>query len=163
MVLIESLARRSAAVIMSGVSAGREPHIIRTGSARVVTGLVVTAPTLPGGMLWAAIFGVIVLNGGMDMMWGYISKRVIGAAPATEKDRASSMLPITQQMGFALGAALCGLIANSLGIESFDGPEDLKPVAFWLFAGFVPLALFGNWLAWRFVAPPRPLTSTFEP
>ena len=62
------------------------------------------------------------------------------------------MLPITQQTGFALGAALSGVIANSLGVET-GGVETLRQIAFWLFAGFIPLALLANWLAWRFVAP----------
>ena len=61
-------------------------------------------------------FTVILLNGGMGMMWGFIIKRIIGAAPRDEKDRTASLLPITQQTGFALGAALTGLIVNGLGI-----------------------------------------------
>jgi predicted MFS family arabinose efflux permease len=85
------------------------------------------------------------------MMWGFIIKRVIGAAPAEEKDRAASLLPITQQTGFALGAALAGLIANGLGIEQRPGVVGLQAIAFWLFAGFVPPAMLGGVMAWRFV------------
>ena len=157
-VLIESLAWGSAAVMMSGFGARREPQIIRIGSAMVVLGLAVIALTFPNGMPWGMVAGVIVLNGGMGMMWGYIIKRVIGSVPAAEKDRAASMLPITQQTGFALGAALSGLIANSLGIEASAHTEVLPRVTFWLFAGFVPLALIGNWLAWRFVAARSPVS-----
>jgi hypothetical protein len=32
------------------------------------------------------------------------------------------------------------------------GDTGLRLVAFWLFAGFVPIALIGNITAWRFVA-----------
>jgi hypothetical protein len=96
------------------------------------------------------VAAVIVMNGGMGMMWGYIIKRIIGGAPPTEKDRAASMLPITQQTGFALGAALSGVIANGLGVEGADTAM-LQRIGFWLFAGFVPLALAANALAARFV------------
>ena len=85
-------------------------------------------------------------------MWGFIIKRVIAAAPPAEKDRAASLLPITQQTGFALGAALTGLIANGLGANQQPGSAELQAIAFWMFAAFVPLAVLGNWLAWRFVA-----------
>ena len=147
-VLVESLAWGSAAVILSGFAAAQEPRIIRIGSAMVVVGLLGMALTLPNYLLWPMIVFVILLNGGMGMMWGYI----IGGVPAAEKDRAASTLPITQQTGFALGAALSGVVANGLGVEDADTAA-LEQVGFWLFAGFVPLALAANGLAARFVAP----------
>ena len=154
-VLIESLAWGSAAVLLSGTRKAREPWLIRAGSAMVALGLVGMALTFPRGNLWGMITAVVVLNGGMGMMWGFIIKRVIGAAPAGEKDRASAVLPITLQTGFALGAAVSGLIANGLGLDATSDAATLQRVCFWLFAGFVPLALAGNWFAWRFVDPRR--------
>ena len=103
-------------------------------------------------MLVGVVLSVILLNGGMGMMWGFIIKRVIAAAAEDEKDRTASLLPITQQAGFAIGAALCGLIANSLGIEQDADTDLIKAIAFWLFAGFVPVAAIGNLMAWRFVS-----------
>ena len=52
----------------------------------------------------------------------------------------------------SLGAALTGLIVNSLGIDQDPGVAELKTIAFWMFAAFVPLAILGNIMAWRFVA-----------
>ena len=155
-VLIESLAWGSSAVLMSGLAANREPRLIRAGNAMVVIGLAGLALTFPYDLLWPMVVAIIVLNGGMGMMWGYIIKRIIGSVPAAEKDRAASMLPITQQTGFALGAALSGVIANSLGVGTATDAASLQTICFWLFAGFIPLALLANWLAWRFVAPVRP-------
>jgi hypothetical protein len=85
------------------------------------------------------------------MMWGFIIKRIIAAAGAADKDRTASLLPITQQTGFALGAALSGLIANSIGLNQDPTVLEIESIAFWLFAGFVPIALLGNIMAWRFV------------
>ena len=151
-VLIESLAWGSAAVMMSGIRAELEPRLIRFGSAMIVFGLVAIGLSLSNDRLAELIAAIIFLNAGMGMMWGYIIKRVVGAASAGEKDRASSLLPITQQSGFALGAALSGLIANSFGLESASDGEQLRQIAYWLFIGFVPIAVLGNWLAWRFVS-----------
>lgn len=150
-ILIESLAWGSAAILFSGTRAETEPRLIKTGGACVLIGLVALALALPGESIIGVIVSVIVLNGGMGMMWGFIIKRVIAAAPNDEKDRTSSLLPITQQTGFALGAALSGLIANSLGIDQDPGPQTIRDIAFWLFAGFVPIVAIGNLLAWRFV------------
>ncbi len=151
-VMLETLAWGSAAIIFSGADPRNEPRLIRIGSAVVVAGLIGLAWVLPRGPIWAIMLVVIVSNGGFGMMWGFIIKRIIGAASAAEKDRAASLLPITQQTGFALGAAISGLIANSLGISEDMSAAGLRQVAFWLFAGFVPIALIGNITAWRFVA-----------
>jgi predicted MFS family arabinose efflux permease len=161
-VLLESLAWGSAAIIFSGVSGDSEPRLIRIGSALVLLGIVATAIVFPRGWLWPLIFAVLLLNGGFGMMWGFIIKRIIAAAAPADKDRTSSLLPITQQTGFALGAALSGLIANLFGITEMSDLagidqeetrlENLRLIAFWLFAGFVPLACLGNLMLWRFVS-----------
>jgi hypothetical protein len=151
-VLVESLAWGPAAIVFSGVGQDREPGLLRIGAALVLSGLVAMALIFPRGWLWALVFAVVWLNGGFGMMWGYIIKRVIAAAQPGDKDRTASLLPITQQTGFALGAALSGLIANGLGILDSPGPEEIRRISFWLFAGFVPLALLGNLMMWRFVA-----------
>ena len=121
----------------------------------VVIGLIGLALVLPRGPVWAIALIVLISNGGFGMMWGFIIKRIIGAASSIEKDRAASLIPITQQAGFALGAALAGLIANGLGLSEDMGGEGLRSIAFWLFAGFVPIALIGNIAAWRFVGRVR--------
>ena len=157
-ILLESLAWGAAAIVLSGVSYAREPALIRCGSAMVLIGLIAMAFVFPRGWLWPMIGAILVLNAGFGMMWGYCIKRVVAAAAPADKDRTASLLPITQQTGFALGAALAGLIANRFGIDAADAAasidaEALRLAAFWLFAGFVPLALIGNVMAWRFVAP----------
>jgi len=150
-ILLESLAWGSAAIIFSGIGPAAEPRMIRSGSVIVLLGLIVMSFVFPRGLLWAVVVTVIILNGGFGMMWGFIIKRIIGAAGAADKDRAASLLPITQQTGFALGAALSGLVANSIGLNEAPTVPELRLIAFWLFAGFVPIALLGNIMAWRFV------------
>ena len=88
---------------------------------------------------------------------------MIANADHDDRERAGSLLPSAQHTAFALGAALTGLIANGLGFEEMTQPEEYRRAALWVFAGFVPPALLGNVLAWRFAsllaqnpdAPPR--------
>ena len=152
-ILVETISWGSAAILFSGTRAESEPLLIKAGGACALIGLAAIAIFLPRVSLLGVVLAVIVLNGGFGMMWGFIIKRVIGAAPAAEKDRTSSLLPITQQTGFAIGAALSGLIANSLGIDQQASAGQIRDIAFWLFAGFLPIAAIGNVFAWRFVRP----------
>ena len=152
-VLIESLAWGTAAIVFSGLRAKTEPGLIRMAAAMVVIGTSAMALIFPSGILWAVIVAILVLNGGFGAMWGFVIKRVVAAAHPADKDRTASLLPITQQTGFALGAALSGLIANGFGLDADYGLDEIRQVAFWMFAGFVPLALLGNLMMWRFVSP----------
>ncbi|MCY4454483.1 MAG: hypothetical protein OXC01_21315 [Immundisolibacterales bacterium] len=55
-----------------------------------------------------------------------------------------------EHAGFALGAAFTGILANGLGFDLMTRAEEYRTAAFWLFAGFVPPAVVGNVIAWRF-------------
>ncbi|MFT5219285.1 MAG: MFS family permease [Planctomycetota bacterium] len=156
-VMVETIAWGSAAIMFSGLDSKFEPRLIRCGSVMVVTGIIAIAFTLPAGNITALVVAVVVCNAGFGMMWGFIIKRIVGAASALDKDRSASMMPITQQTGFALGAALSGLIANGLGLSADASHTELQRVAFWLFAGFVPVAVLGGIMAWRFVAFKQPI------
>jgi MFS family permease len=150
-VMGETLAWSCSAIIFSSTAEHKEPALIRIGSALVVIGLIAIALTLPGQPLWMIVIASMIGGSGFGMMWGFIIKRIIGNASTNEKARASSLLPMTLQSGFALGAAIAGIIANSLGLSDTMNNDGIRHVAFWLFAGFVPLALLGNLFAWRFV------------
>ncbi len=155
-VMLESLAWGVAALVFSGTKRGREPFLIRCGSALVLAGLVLTAVVIPSGPLWALVIVVQISGGGFGMMWGFVIRRIVVAAHKEEKDRAAALIPFTQQTGFALGAALSGLIANGLGVGESVPAESLETAAFWLFAAFVPCAICGNIAAWRFVGRHMP-------
>ena len=83
------------------------------------------------------------------MMWSFIVRRIITAAPSAEQDIASSATPTTQQIGFAIGAAISGIVANMLGFNENMAAAELQNVAFWVFAAFVPVMLYANFVAWK--------------
>ena len=149
-VVTESLGWCAGAFFLSGLAPAHEGRLIRIGSGMLVAGLATQAWFMPYGPLWligaSAFFG----NAGFGMMWGYIIKLVVSHASREDRDRVGSLLPSAQQTGFALGAALAGIITNALGFEQMTRTGQYQTVAFWLFAGFVPPALLGNLIAWRF-------------
>ena len=151
--LTESLSWGLAAILFSGSPPDREPAVIRLGSSLVFSGLVLMALFLPNGPLWWVVICATISGSGFGMMWGFVIRRIADATHQEERDRVSGLIPSVQQLGFALGAALSGLIANGLNISDDMPADDLRFVTFWLFAGLAPLAFLGVIMAWRFARP----------
>ena len=149
-VVTESLGWGVGALFLSGLAPAQESRLIRLGSVMLLAGIAAQAWFVPQGPLWLVVVSAFLGNAGFGMIWGYVIKHVVASAGREDRDRAGSMLPSTQQTAFALGAALTGIIANALGFERMTQPEELRTAAFWLFAGFVPPALLGSLIAWRF-------------
>ena len=151
-VVTESLGWGAGAFFLSGLAPVHEGRLIRLGSMMLLAGIAAQAWFVPHGPLWLVVVSAFIGNAGFGMIWGYVIKRVVASAGPEDRDRAGSMLSSTQQTAFALGAALTGIIANTLDFERITQPEELRTAASWLFAGFVPPALVGNLIAWRFGA-----------
>ena len=149
-IVTESLGWTAGAFFLSGIAPAQEGRLIRLGSALLLAGLAAQAWFMPFGPLWLIVVAAFFGTAGFGMMWGYIIKLVVAHAEREDRDRAGSLLPSAQQTGFALGAALAGIIANALGFEQMTRTEEYRTAAFWLFAGFVPPVLIGNLIAWRF-------------
>jgi hypothetical protein len=52
-------------------------------------------------------------------------------------------VPTMQRIGYAVGAALCGIVANASGFSGGLSGETAESVAKWLFLAFVPLGIVG--------------------
>ena len=148
-VVLESVSWGLAAVAFARFNVAPETRLIRFGSIFITLSLLGFAATIPDGPLWAVIPWPVMQGAGFGMMWGFIVRRMVAAVPAAERDLASSALPTTQQIGFAVGAAAVGILANANGFTAPMSDELAKTVGFWLFAGVVPLALLANGAAWR--------------
>ena len=83
------------------------------------------------------------------MMWSFIVRRIITGATSSEQDITSSSVPTTQQIGFAIGAAASGIVANMFGFDENMTAIVLQKVAFWIFAAFIPVMLYANFAAWK--------------
>ena len=149
-IVTESLGWTAGAFFLSGLAPTREGRLIRIGSGLLLAGLAAQAWFVPHGPLWLVVASAFLGNAGFGMMWGYVIRLVVAHAGPEDRDRAGALLPSTQQAGFALGAALSGIIANALGFEEMTQAGQYRTAAFWLFAGFVPPALLGHLVAWRF-------------
>jgi hypothetical protein len=65
----------------------------------------------------------------------------MGGAKTGEEAIAASSVPTVQQMGFALGAAFAGLVANASGLAAGIADEGMVRAAFLVPASFVVSAI----------------------
>ncbi|WP_417408425.1 MFS transporter [Hoeflea sp.] len=67
------------------------------------------------GMLWLVGPAQAAIGAGFGVSWGTLSQLMMDVSDESERDRTSAMLPTLQSSGYAIGAAVFGLLANLLG------------------------------------------------
>jgi MFS family permease len=154
MIAIESISWTIATLIISSLHRVNQRWLIRVGSAGLtvaVAGLALTMPLQDGswGKLALLLPFVILEGAGFGMSYPFIQRRIVMAADEAERGRASAGTPTVQMIGYAIGAASSGIIANAAGFAAGISHAAALHVGFWVFAAFLPLCLIGNVLAWR--------------
>lgn len=142
-VAFESIAWSIAAVSVAQASERAEPWVIRGGAAAATLGVIGLIWALPYGPIWSMLPCLLGLGAGFGAFWAFVLKRVVAAAPTGEREKASSALPTAQLIGYAIGAALTGLIANMAGLTATPDAETLERTASWIFIGFLPVLAAG--------------------
>jgi hypothetical protein len=80
-----------------------------------------------------ALFPTIVLIGaGIGASWAFTAQRIMRGARHGEEDIAATAVATVQQTGFALGAALAGLVANATGFSIGRDATGIAAAAFWV-------------------------------
>ncbi len=99
--------------------------LIRTGPVLVAAGLLGVLAGLEWTSLPLLIAAQIAIGAGFGISNGYLNLTLMESAPEGERDRTSALLPTTQSAGNAIGAALAGLAANSVGFAAATTREDM--------------------------------------
>jgi MFS family permease len=142
-----SLTWTAASLIAAGAAGSTPDRLIVTGPAIMAASLLAIgalAPWAPGAWLLPAI---ALLGVGIGQCWPLIAHRTMAGAKAGDETVAASAIPTVQQIGFALGAALAGLVANASGLTGAISDAGMMRAAFWVPASFVVpavLAVFAS-------------------
>lgn len=142
-VALESVSWSIAAVLVAQASERAEPWVIRGGAAAVTLGAIGLVWAAPYGPIWTILPCIAGLGAGFGAFWAFVLKRTVAAAAEHEKEKTSAALPTTQLMGYAIGAALTGLFANSAGLSAEADSPTLTFAATWIFAAFLPVLAAG--------------------
>src|SRR4051812_14824434 len=92
---------------------------------------------------------IIGIGTGIGTCWAFVAQRIMSGARPGEEVVTAASVPTVQQMGFALGAALSGLAANSAGFAVGLPHEAMARVAFVVPVCFAVSAALGVAVALR--------------
>jgi MFS family permease len=116
----------------------------------ILAGLAGFSVAVPWGPFWAIPICALLQGAGFGLMWGFLVRRIVDAVQPAERPLAAAALPTIQQIGFAVGAALCGIVANLAGFNDTMAQSRVVSVAAWVFGAFVPVAVLAVLSMWRF-------------
>jgi MFS family permease len=145
----ESLAWSVLSILVANAPPERERLIIAGGAAMIAAGIACFAIAVPSGSMPLILAGALLQGGGFGIAWPFITRKTVDAALPAERTIAASAVPALQRIGYAIGAALAGMIANIMGFSGGYTKEAAASAAPVLFYAFLPLALYGCWAAWR--------------
>jgi len=151
----ESIAWSILSILVATASARYEPLIVTGGAIMVTAGIAGFAITIPMGTIPGILFCALLQGGGFGILWPFASRRIIEAAPDGERDIAASAFSTLQRLGYAIGAALTGIIANASGFSAGFTKEAAAGAASMLFWPYLPLAIIGCIASFRLAASKR--------
>jgi MFS family permease len=123
----------TALLVAHGHRPGVPRLLIRVGPGVLTMGLLGLLIGLDCGMPALVILGQITVGSGFGVSWGFLSQSIMERARPGERDRAAGFLPTVQSGGYAIGAAVSGLIANSAGLAAAQDSTALITAVTWVF------------------------------
>jgi predicted MFS family arabinose efflux permease len=133
-----SLGWTIASLVTAGASGAWPDRLMSTGPAMMGVSLMAIALLLPSSAATLALVpAIVVLGMGIGQCWPFVAHGIMSGAKAGDEVVAASSVPTVQQTGFALGAALAGVVANASGFSAGVADDRMMQVAFWVPASFV--------------------------
>lgn len=139
----ESIAWSVLSIVVADAPPHRERLIIVAGALMIAGGVAGFAWTVPAGEVWLILSCAVLQGGGFGIAWPFVTRVIVAAAREEERTIASSAVPTMQRIGYAVGAAAAGIVANAAGLEAGLNKATAAPVAAWVFLAFLPLAALG--------------------
>ncbi|CAM5761722.1 MFS transporter [Mesorhizobium amorphae] len=144
-------------ILVANAPPERERTIIVCGASMIAAGIAGFAYAVPHGSIPLILFCALLQGGGFGIAWPFVTRMIVASAPASEQTIASSGVPTMQRIGYAVGAASAGIVANASGFSEGLNRAAAANAGIWLFLAFVPLGLLGAIAAYRlFSVPGRP-------
>jgi hypothetical protein len=109
-------------------------RMLPAGPVLLLAGLAAVMAAIGSGTLWLVLAGQVMIGAGFGVSWGTLSQLMMDVSSNAERDRTSAMLPTLQSAGYAIGAALFGLIANVTGFGEGVSTETIRHAMLVVFA-----------------------------
>jgi MFS family permease len=152
------------AIVVAGVAERHDARLILIGMAMITGSLVGFTFAMPHGPLALIALLAFLEGAGFGTAWTFVLRRATALIRGEDANRFAAALPTVQRFGYAIGAALVGIVANAAGFAEPLDAATARSVAFWIFAGMIPIAAIGLAATWRFVSfPLSPATTSADP
>lgn len=140
-----------AAVAVSGSAERHDLKFIAAGMVVVTASILGFLYSVPNGPVWLIALFAAMEGAGFGMAWTFILRQTTVLAPARETQRIAGSIPTVQRLGYAIGAAYVGIVANAAGFADAVDMEDTANAAKAIFASCLPFAALGLAGMGRFV------------
>lgn len=146
------------AIAVAGLGERHARKMIALGMILLTVSIPGFLYSVPNGPVWLVAAFALLEGAGFGMAWVFILGRVTSLAGPGETERVAAAMPTIQRLGYAIGAAYVGVVANVAGIENLGDRDAILSAARAIFIAGLPFAVLGLVATWRFVraAPPRP-------
>lgn len=143
-----------AAVLVSGLPERHDQRMILLGMLVLTASIIGFAFTVPRGPVWLIAICAAMEGSGFGMAWTFILRRITSLANKNEQERVSGAIPTVHRLGYALGAAYAGIVANAAGLGQHADGKSMSFVATVIFLACLPLAGIGLVATYQFVRMP---------
>ena len=149
-----------AAVACSGIPPSLDTRAIITGMTMLTVSIIGFFFFITTGPVLLLALLALIEGAGFGTAWASILRRMLKAADSDDRARVSAAIPTIQRLGYAIGAAWIGIVANAGGLGINVSADTTRSVAKWVFAASLPFALLGMLAAVKFVSnrSKRPLS-----
>lgn len=149
MIAVESVSWTVGALLFANWKEQRQIFLIRLGFFLIFLSATGLALSMPNGPVSLVIIMLALAGFGFGAMFGHLLQCCVEASPIEDKDRAAGAIATVQAIGYAFGAAICGLAVNAAGYGSSPGLETAKLAAFWGFVVLIPPAFIAVLLSFK--------------
>jgi len=139
-----SFAWTAASLATASASESSRDRLVIAGPATMGVSLIAIAVLTPHSALLLVVPAIVLLGIGIGQCWPFVAQRIMEGAKAGDETVAASSVPTIQQMGFALGAAIAGLIGNAAGLSIANSNEAMMQAASWVPGSFVVPAILAT-------------------
>lgn len=140
-----------AAVVVSGSAERHDLKFVAVGMTVVTISILGFLYSVPNGPLWLIAVFTTMEGAGFGMAWTFILRQMTTLAPARETERVAGSIPTIQRLGYAVGAAYAGIVANAVGFADAADLSATASAARAIFASSLPFVALGLAATGRFV------------
>jgi len=148
-IALSSVGWSTMAIATANVPEHRDHLWIRAGATTLVVSIVGLLWAMPNGPVWLVAVFAFLEGAGFGMSWTFIMRQSAKAAADDDRERVASALYTVHRLGYAIGAALMGIVANASGISEVIDATTAKRAAIAIFVTCLVLSLPGIFAATR--------------